>query len=272
MAGQPWFKFFPGDWLSDGKLRKCRVEGIGVWIQALTYMHKEETCSITGENIEIAMALNLPESQVEEGIRQLEKYDVCDVERDGHGCVTLTSRRLKREEDERAAARERKRRQREREKEENNDVTDDSRIHTREHALTSDYDSSKVRDKKLEKEASPDYGSVEESWNEFADDVGLPQIRKMNQKRRAAVRQRWDDIWPHVEEIYQEIRGSPFLLGQKSDWTGATFDFVWCTTDGYLKILEGNYRDEKRSNGSAREGLQERAKRLGGKYDQFLES
>ena len=277
MASQPWFKFFAGDWFSDGKLRMCRAEGIAVWIQALTYMHKEGTYSISGEIIELSMALNLPESQTDEGIRQLEKYDVCEVARDSHGCVTLTSRRLKREEDERAAARERKRLQRQREREQNNDVTEESDVHTRGHALTSDSDS--LSNSSSEEDSSkngsprareePDYDSVMDSWNAFAEEVGLPTIRAMTRKRRAAVRAKHDEVWPQIDAIYRQIRGSPFLLGTggRDSWRGATFDFVWLREDNYTRILEGAYgkgNGKRTTNGESRKEAFQRFLRVTG--------
>lgn len=174
----PWYKFYAGDWFSDGKLRKCKAEGVAVWIQALAWMHLEDTYEITGDIDEIAMALNLPYSQTEEGIVQLEKHSVCEVYRDHHGVVTLTSRRIKREHEDRESARERKRLERERKAREeaesqscHSEVTDESLIHTRGRALTSDSNSTSNKEKKVSNpqfvsQSPPPLSEIEEYFDE----------------------------------------------------------------------------------------------------------
>ena len=38
----PWFSFYPGDWLSDEKLRACSYSARGLWIDMLSLMHKND--------------------------------------------------------------------------------------------------------------------------------------------------------------------------------------------------------------------------------------
>lgn len=95
----------------------------------------------------------------------------------------------------------------------------------------------------------PDFEEVKESWNEFADDVGLARIRTVNEERRTAIRLRHGKIWPHIDEIYDEIRKSDFLRGKRGDWGGADFNFVWCRRTKWEQILEGKYRNRSKNHG-----------------------
>lgn len=88
-----------------------------------------------------------------------------------------------------------------------------------------------------------DFDEVLRSWNEFAAPLSLPTCRSMNAKRKAAVRQRFAEVWPNIEEVYNRIRGSGFLLGTGPRSWVVTFDFIWCRSDGAQKILEGAYDD-----------------------------
>ena len=82
---------------------------------------------------------------------------------------------------------------------------------------------------------------VVDSWNAFAPQHGLSVVRALTDKRKKAIKRRAADVWPQIETIYEIIRSSSFLLGDNNrNWT-VDFDFIWCTSDGALKILEGKY-------------------------------
>ena len=85
------------------------------------------------------------------------------------------------------------------------------------------------------------YNAVMESWNRFASDVGLKTIRRMNDRRKAHVRSRFDDIWPHLPQCYEKIKASPFLLGEGRDGWTLTFDALWGRASIFDRIMEGNY-------------------------------
>ena len=80
------------------------------------------------------------------------------------------------------------------------------------------------------------------SWNAFADEVGLPAIRNLTEKRRAAINKRADQILPELDTIYEKIRNSSFLMGKKGSWR-ATFDWLWLRPDAHVRTLEGAYDD-----------------------------
>ncbi|NQY73790.1 MAG: DUF4373 domain-containing protein [Candidatus Margulisbacteria bacterium] len=84
---------------------------------------------------------------------------------------------------------------------------------------------------------------IKNVWNEFARENQLPNISKTTPARVSAIKQRLREKEFDFEEILKKIRGSPFLLGKKNGWK-VDFDFVFCSKNNYLKILEGNYDGE----------------------------
>jgi hypothetical protein len=79
-------------------------------------------------------------------------------------------------------------------------------------------------------------------WNEFAVNNHLAQILQLSDKRRSAINKRLSEKEFDMAKIFELIKMSDFLLGKKGDWK-VTFDFVFCSTTNYLKILEGKYTD-----------------------------
>ena len=85
------------------------------------------------------------------------------------------------------------------------------------------------------------YALVLNDWNEFAGDVGLSAITKLSDKRRSGLRQRLSEKQFDLPKIKDEIRASSFMRGEKG-WK-VDFDFVYCSSNNYLKIIEGKYRN-----------------------------
>lgn len=83
------------------------------------------------------------------------------------------------------------------------------------------------------------YKSVMDSWNQFAASIGLSTIRAVTDARRKGIRARFNEVWPEIEKIYEAIRERPFLRGENDRGWQVTFDYVWCRSDGAVKILEG---------------------------------
>lgn len=79
-----------------------------------------------------------------------------------------------------------------------------------------------------------------EAWNNLADRLGKPKIRKLTPERRVALKAR---INGYTVEEFREVLGnietSPFLRGDRG-WTGCTFDWITKKAN-FQKILEGNY-------------------------------
>jgi hypothetical protein len=83
-----------------------------------------------------------------------------------------------------------------------------------------------------------------ESWNVLAGELGLAGIRKLTAERRVKLKSRIKDFTvEEFREVLANIRASPFLRGDKG-WRGCTFDWVTKKAN-FLKVLEGNYNDNK---------------------------
>lgn len=117
-------------------------------------------------------------------------------------------------------------------------------------------------DKDLKERTEQRIEEVTKEWNTFAAKYGLGKVIKLSDKRKAGVRSRIKELEFQFELILQEIENSDFLRGS-TGWK-VDFDFVFCSANNYLKILEGKYRNgkSKQISGSA-------ATAEPGKYDRF---
>lgn len=90
------------------------------------------------------------------------------------------------------------------------------------------------------------------SWNKFADENGLVQASKLTDRRISGIKLRLSEKEFDLERIYQEIKNSIFLRGDNERKWRVDFDFVFCSQNNYLKILEGKYRgnNSKQRTGS----------------------
>jgi uncharacterized protein YdaU (DUF1376 family) len=79
----------------------------------------------------------------------------------------------------------------------------------------------------------------------------LPQVQKVSDARRKAVRQRWIQN-PELQTIekwerfFNYVKQSDFLMGRTSKpWSGMCFDWLFNPTN-FIKIYEGNYHGEQK--------------------------
>lgn len=83
---------------------------------------------------------------------------------------------------------------------------------------------------------------VLDKWNSFAKEHGLSAVIKLSEKRRSAILNRLLEPEFDLDKIFAEIKQSDFLRGSNGNWK-VDFDFVFCSANNYLKILEGKYRN-----------------------------
>lgn len=96
----PAFQFYPKDWTADtGKL--CPASR-GIWIDLICNMWAQEQKGVTsGTEDELACACRCKIDEIQHAISQFERLNTCDVSRDSHGVVTLSCRRMIRDEKQR---------------------------------------------------------------------------------------------------------------------------------------------------------------------------
>src|SRR3990167_7392881 len=80
-------------------------------------------------------------------------------------------------------------------------------------------------------------------WNSLAEQHGLSKILKISDKRKANALTRLKESEFDLQKISKEIGSSDFLRGKNDRGWKADFDFVFGSTNNYLKILEGKYRN-----------------------------
>jgi len=96
----------------------------------------------------------------------------------------------------------------------------------------------------IPKKKSDHYELILESWNVFAKSNGLSEIRQLTTKRINGIKARQREDGFNIQEIFDCIEESPFLLGTNgNDWK-ADFDWVFCSPNNWLKIVEGKYKSK----------------------------
>lgn len=93
----------------------------------------------------------------------------------------------------------------------------------------------------INKENHEIHEEIVESWNAFASRVGLAQIRTLTKKRRSAISARRKEPEFNLDEIYAKMEASDFLRGNNDRGWRVDFDFIFCSPNNYVKILEGRY-------------------------------
>jgi len=98
----------------------------------------------------------------------------------------------------------------------------------------------------ITKKKSNHYDLILESWNTFAKSNGLSEIRQLTTKRINGIKTRQKENGFNIQEIFDCIEKSPFLLGTNGNNWKADFDWVFCSPNNWLKIVEGKYKSEKK--------------------------
>ena len=97
---------------------------------------------------------------------------------------------------------------------------------------------------------SVDYSSFQDLWNAHLE----PKILKLSEARKQKIKSRITkdkDFKTHFEICLQKIKESDFLCGRKGEWR-ATFDWLITNETNYIKVLEGNYKNNEPLNKAER--------------------
>ena len=96
------------------------------------------------------------------------------------------------------------------------------------------------------KKPMDDYEFIKLLWNTFANEFGLSEIRQLTTKRINGIKARERENGFNIHEVFDCIEKSPFLLGTNGNNWKADFDWVFCSPNNWLKIVEGKYKGEKK--------------------------
>jgi len=89
-----------------------------------------------------------------------------------------------------------------------------------------------------------DYQSIVKVWNDFAGSVGLSKVKSLTEKRKKAIKSRSKEKAFVIQDVFDSIKESNFLLGNSKTGWRADFDFVFCSPNNYVKIIEGVYKNK----------------------------
>ncbi len=99
------------------------------------------------------------------------------------------------------------------------------------------------------------YQAIADIWNECCP--ALPRVQSLNDNRRQKIKLRLLELSPRcdewldkVRELFGRVAASDFLQGNNSNGWAATFDWVMANSKNWVKIIEGNY-DNNRGGRSA---------------------
>lgn len=104
------------------------------------------------------------------------------------------------------------------------------------------------------------YQDIVALWNEICGSC-LPKVKTLNDNRRQKIKCRLDEFggdskedWlAHAKELFERVIASDFLRGgNNSGWT-ATFDWVFENSKNWVKVIEGNYDNNRGAKGSQRQ-------------------
>ena len=116
----PALMFYTGDWLKDAAVRRLCPASRGIWFDLLCFMWESSPRGVITATIdELARMVGASASEIQTFMNEAQRASVCDIvtdcPTDCHANVTLTNRRMVRDERQRQDWGIRKRRQRERE-------------------------------------------------------------------------------------------------------------------------------------------------------------
>ena len=113
------------------------------------------------------------------------------------------------------------------------------------------------QDKEQETKIVYPYQDIVAMWKEICP--MLPQIKKLNDNRRQKIKTRLHEFgndpkeWlGFVRELFTRVASSSFLCGENNhEWT-CTFDWLFENDKNWVKVVEGNYDDNRGSRAAIR--------------------
>ena len=103
------------------------------------------------------------------------------------------------------------------------------------------------------------YQDIVALWNEICGNC-LPKVKALNENRRQKIKCRLDewskdnDEWTtKARELFERVIASDFLRGNNNTGWAATFDWLFENSKNWVKVIEGNYDNNRGAKGSQRQ-------------------
>lgn len=140
----------------------------------------------------------------------------------------------------------------------NPDITPDKDVITPD---SKEKESKAKESKGKQREINYPYQDIADLWNRICST--LPRIKALNDNRRQKIRLRLGEMetdpktcLDRLKELFERISASNFLCGNNSNGWTATFDWVFENGKNWVKIVEGNYDNDRGSRSAALRGSQ----------------
>ncbi len=279
----PFFQFYPADWVRDTRVLSLAAKG--AWADVLCTLHTSKTRGTSTLSLTAwARIIGATPTEADAVLTELGDTGVCDIERQPNTDVTLTCRRMLREEITKQQTRLRVKKHRDKKRQpqqlelsnagserQSNDSVTPKKPETRSQIGVSDDtprgDGSaspqspppaKVDDAPFAPIATPErndpiaYQAVIDLFNRLCTPA-MPRA-SLTEHRRATIRARWQAVrgeeplaW--FERLFTKAAASDFLCGRAQ---GTTFrgSFDWITgVKNAPKVVEGNYDNRTQQGG-----------------------
>ena len=113
---------------------------------------------------------------------------------------------------------------------------------------------SKVKDSKVKNIIYP-YQDIVALWNDTCGG-SLPRVKALNDNRRQKIKCRLDE-WSKdsgewiakAQELFERVIASDFLRGNNNTGWAATFDWLFENSKNWVKVIEGNYDNNRGAKG-----------------------
>lgn len=118
--------------------------------------------------------------------------------------------------------------------------------------FTAETSQSKEKESKEKESIVYPYQDIADRWNSICGEK-LPKIQKLSETRKQKIKARLHEFgesysWlPTAEALFETIAKSSFLQGNNNTGWSVTFDWVFENSNNWVKILEGNYSNGKRT-------------------------
>lgn len=117
---------------------------------------------------------------------------------------------------------------------------------------------SKVKENRVKNIIYP-YQDIVALWNDICGG-SLPRVKALNDNRRQKIKCRLDE-WSKdsgewmakAQELLERVIASDFLRGNNNTGWAATFDWLFENSKNWVKVIEGNYDNNRGAKGSQRQ-------------------
>lgn len=131
----------------------------------------------------------------------------------------------------------------------NNVITNDNNVITKNNKVK---ETIGKENKEKEKSIIYPFQDIVALWNEICG-TSLPKVKSLTDDRRQKIKCRLTEFggvnkekWlANAKEIFERITASDFLCGNNGNQWTATFDWVFENSKNWIKVLEGNYDNNR---------------------------